>query len=166
MTLSIDNFKSKINPAVTNRYNIIISNPDILETPYSFLAKEVTLPGQNINSTTIMIQGMNRNVASNIDFDAISITFVVDRDMKIYKAIEKWQNNIYNKSERINYFLNDYKSDMFIEVLNKNGEVVMKVKVFDVWPKSIPDTQLGYDNDSQSFELNVSFENYGWEIVE
>ena len=89
MTLSIDNFKSKINPAVTNRYNIIISNPDILETPYSFLAKEVTLPGQNINSTTIMIQGMNRNVASNIDFDAISITFVVDKDMKIYKAIEK-----------------------------------------------------------------------------
>ena len=55
---------------------------------------------------------------------------------------------------------------MFIEVLNRNEEVVMKVKVFDVWPKSISDTQLGYDNDSQSFELNVSFENYGWEIVE
>lgn len=167
--VSISYFKSRLKEiSNTNRYRIYINNKYFNELgDYSIYTREVPLPGQSLNITPIVIQGSNRNVPMTMDYDPISITFICDSQLKPRIAIQRWMDDmIYDKKNYTIAFLDDFKTNIYIEPLTKRNEKIFKIELTDAWPKDMSEVQMGYDNDSQIFEFNATFEYFSWRYID
>lgn len=165
---SISYFKQNLKTLSNlNRYRIFINNKYFQDlTNHSIFAKEVTIPGQSLNVTSITIQGQLRNIPMNMDYDPISITFICDSKLKSYKAVQQWMDElIYNKKKKYVNFLDDFKCNIYIEPLTRKNEKTIKYEIQDAWPKEIGDISMGYDNEGP-FEFNCTFNFFAWEIID
>jgi hypothetical protein len=164
---NIDAFKAVIKGLTqTNRYRITINNEYLNNIPYQYMAKDVIFPGQSLVDSSIVIQGITRNLAGGMNFDPLSITFICDEKMSIRTAFENWHKKIYNKENSTLGYYDDYKTDIMIEILNKNFETIKKVLISDAWPKDFSDIQLSYDSIDQVMEFTVSFEHFTWKSID
>lgn len=164
---SISYFKQTIKEiSNTNRYRITINNKYFQElTNHSIFAKEISLPGQSLNITQLIIQGMTRNIPQTMDFDPVSITFTCDKKLRPRKAIQQWMDNmIFDKKNHTMAFLDDFKCNIYIEPLTRKNEKIFKIELQDAWPKEMSEVQMSYENDNQVFEFTTSFEYYQWKI--
>jgi len=166
---SISYFKQTLkNTSNTNRYRIYINNKYFQElNNHSIYAKEVSIPGQSLNVTPIIIQGSTRNIPMTMDFDPVSITFVCDAKLKPRRAVQQWMDEmIFDKENLTIAFLDDFKCNIYIEPLTRKNEKIFKIELQDAWPKEMSEVQMGYDNENQVFEFTTSFEYYYWKINE
>lgn len=163
--MNVDKFRSKVKEvARLNRYRVIIPNffdGDL----YQYLAKEVELPGKEFRVANLNFWGSEISLAQSVDFDPLSITFYTDNELKVKKDIDNWMNEIFDLELWTVGYYEDYVVDMFVEILNNNGDVIEKIKIEKAYPKNIGSISLSYESENEPFIITVQFQYWNWKKV-
>jgi hypothetical protein len=152
---------------VSSHFNVIIGGPpsgEINTRDVMMLCESTNLPGLNIFTNELRIFGESRHAAYSMSYSDISMTFLVDRDMKVRQYFEDWTNQIFNRSTRELGYYNDFVKNIEIYVTDKEGKVVHGVKLYECYPKTIGDVPLDY-NSKDIIRLPVTFHYKYWENI-
>jgi hypothetical protein len=170
MSNTVDDYKSNIEGlASSSRYHIKFTRTEFLSifpnNEYKYLVSSVNVPGQEVRTNSMALWGMKKDIASSIDFDPITISFICDKDLKIRRAFEEWIDQIVNKSTFTVSYYKDYVCDMAITILNKALVPVREYKIREVYPTNLADISLGYEKVDEPMQFTVTFKYWDFEIT-
>jgi len=160
---SLQTFITDVNPLRPTHYKIWINASPPLGIGELF-AETVTLPGRQLATLPRTFAGAAREIPyQRIYSGDLDVTFVWERlgssQSQFREGIEKWMDYIIsptNNRMNIDYFT--YTGDMTIELEDpKTGNGVFKMKLNEVFPKTINPTPLGYGMNDDYLRLSVSF---------
>jgi len=167
--MSIQKFTSQVKSlglARTNRYEAVIpfpttaANRDVVEVANLF-CDTISLPGINIATTTQRFYGETREMPYERDFEPVTLSFYVDSSMKIRTAFDRWMNMIVDPETRAIGYYNDYVRDMDIYVKTVSDESPFRIRLYEVFPKTIQTIQL--DTSSRDImKLQVTLQYKYW----
>jgi len=168
--MKISNFVSQIGEsglARSNRYTVEMALPGTSYNTNQYrkmmlFCEAVQLPGLNVNTTPIRTFGEVREMPYEMNYDPITLSFYVDGNMIIKGIFDEWILSVHNINTRnFNYYSN-YTSDLvkiFVEDLNNKPKYI--VGLYEVYPKTVSQVQMGYDQ-KDVMKLSVSFAYKYW----
>jgi len=188
--LSIEDFKGKISKGNYHKpwaYEVFITNPGAAyrssdrtaDGPYDlrFRTEQVSLPGasfMSVDNHKPYGTGKIYNIPYVFNPQEISMTHVIDDNVEMLKALFRWMDNIADLTGVVNtsgskakpggaYYFDDYKCQMSIYIKNPATlETVQTVKLVDVYPISLDQTQLGWGTNDERTKINVSYRYVNW----
>ena len=167
---SLQQFKSEVNRrglAKPNRFEIAIYMPTPVGTNtqlVSMFCESTNLPQQTISVKQQRIYGPAYQRPFGIDYggDGISMTFLLDREMKIKTFFDDWMKSIINPQEYYAYYENEYASTIYIDQLDEKDNATYSVKLENAFPRSISMLELNNTAQNQVHKLNVTFAYRRW----
>ena len=140
-----------------NRFQVEI--PGI---PEDLLASECNLPALNINTTPHRHYPPIQNVATDIIFEDLVITFYVDSSYNIRKQFQLWIAEIINLQDGSWNFFVEYVRDITITFQDEQDVDKLKVEYINCFPKSIGAIEKSYEsqNEIQTFQVVFSYSHY------
>lgn len=160
--MDIDIFKSTINRYGLmdgNRYMLIITGPlETLDKELSQYCSKVTIPGRGFSTVERFDHGPERNVPYLEIYTPINITFMCDREMKIYKFFENWQLLISGGNSFYMPFYDDIIGSAKIFVLDRQGNTSSEIVLTECYPSKLTDIDLSYEADGvQTFDVELNY---------
>ncbi len=150
--------------ARSNRYLVNFAvpgaSPDDTRLVHLFCDAAV-LPGLDIASSPLRIQGETREMPYERIFSPASMSFYVDAAMTVKNLFDRWMERIVHPIHRNMGYHKDYARDISIKVLGVDELVKYEVILYDAWPKSIGQVQLDAV-DRGIMKLPVSFNYKNW----
>ena len=191
MGLKISDFKSKIKGGEGYHkpwaYEVYITNPGNAyrpsdrkaDEPYDlrFRTEQVSLPGASymtVDNHRPYGTGKIYNIPYIFNPQEITMTHVLDGDAEMLKALFRWMDNIADLTGVVNtsgsknvpggaYYFDDYKCQMEIYMKNPDSlETVQTIKLKDVFPISLDQTQLGWGLNDETTKINVTYRYVNW----
>ena len=175
--VTIDEFKSTIGKhngiATTNRFAITITPPSaaflnlgaligngpIINDPrdISILCQSCSLPGKLIMTGDYDAYGANprKYPQSSIQED-VEFTFLITGDFYAKKTFDRWQNYIINQQSQLVEYDSAYKTDVFIQQLNKDNTPMYAVRLRDAYPTAVNSVELSNDNTDAVASVSVN----------
>lgn len=167
---SIDEFRSAISshggPQRTNQYILNIPLPEFLRktiiedftlnNALAYMGKNVfdgtlglfctsiNIPGKNLRTTPIKINGQTRNVPMNYSWEEVSASFIDTNDCLIYNTFYKWIDGINNPVTNTGRFYDDFVMDLRLDYLNKKNEVIGYITLNEAYPISVVRSESSY----------------------
>ena len=180
----LSEFRSNEGYATPNRYEVVLSRPAPTNTgtsenqsrglvdtvplrdmrQISLRAESVTLPGRNLTtSSDTNIYGPKREVVDGVGYaDTVDFTFQASSELNERVMFEKWQMKVFNPQTWNLGYYNDYVSNCEIYLLDKNSQRRYGLKLWECFPKSIGQQQLGYASNDAIMILPVSMSFRYW----
>ncbi len=161
-SLNITDFKGHfISGARPNLYKVRMSR---LGEHLEFLCKSASIPGSTIEAIDVPYLGRNIKVAGNRIFDDWSVTIFNDIDFGIRKAVEKWMDDINGHQSNLGFArANDVYSDAQVQQLGRDGAVLATYSVRDMFPTSLSEISLGFEENNSIEEFEVTFAYNYWQ---
>ena len=145
----------------------------------SFLVKSSSLPGSNIGLISVPFRGRKLKVSGDRDFNDWSTTVFNDSDYRMRDAIEKWAEVIQYHNFAIGHNQIDsgidntldgisdgenagYMGTGFVRQLDRQGRQLKIYKFAGIWPITISDIQLGFDQYNTIEEYDVTWAVQYW----
>lgn len=175
---NLEKFRSEVlggaGLARTNRFEVVITPPaklaGKLDDSYlsSLYVEQASIPGINISTKSFKIFGPSyqRPISSEYGGEGLSITFHVDRDMKVRRFFEDWIHVIVDPDTFTVGYQADYISDVRIKQLNEQDNVTYDILLKEAFPRSINVMELSNSSDNQTHRLNVLFAYRYWVNVD
>ena len=152
--------------ARTNRYAVTFSTPAGVDATALrdtiLFCDQVQLPGVNYSTTQNRTYGEFREVPYEKIYDNISMSFYVDKDMRVKKLFDQWVSSISNPVTRTYNFYKSYVTNMTIEVQDIQDKTSYTVTLYECYPKSIGSVQLDYAS-KDVMKLTVNMQYKYWE---
>jgi hypothetical protein len=162
---NINDFKAKLagGGARSNQFKVTMPFPGYAQVggeieDLAFLCRSTTIPAMNVGVVPVPFRGRVIKIAGDRTFDEWSITVLNDTNFKLRNAFERWQNGINNMTD--NEGLTnpvDYQVDCFVDHLDRNGNNVKSYTLRGLFPTSISDIALSYDEAAAVEEFSVTF---------
>lgn len=154
----------------TNRFEVIITPPAKLAARFndsylsSLYVEQATIPSLNLGTKSLKIFGPSyqRPFSSEYGGEGISITFHVDRNMKIRKFFEEWMHVIVDPNSFTVGYQEEYIADVFIRQLDEQNNVTHEIKLIEAFPRSMNMMELNNSSNSQTHRLNILFAYRYW----
>lgn len=168
MSLNIDDFKAKLigGGARPNLFRVTCNFPSFTggnSEFASFMIKTAQLPASTIGAITVPFRGRQIKVAGNRIFEDMSITVINDESFKIRTSFEKWLNGINNHVDNTGLSNPaDYQSDITIDQLNKNGDVIKSYILRGAFPLTLGAIELSNESTDTIEEYSVSLAYQYW----
>ncbi len=138
---------------------------------FKFLCKAAALPASNTPSIPVPFRGRQLKVAGDRTFDPWEVTIINDEDFQLRTAFERWANVI-SKLDDATGVTNpsSYMTDAFVQQLGRGAErfattnsggqsaVLRTYKFFDIFPTTISEIALSYDDGDQLETFTVEFQ--------
>jgi len=124
----------------------------------SFLAKSASLPNRVIGSIELGWQGMKAKIAGDPTFDSITLVCLNDYEWNIKTYFETWLEGIATMSTNVRTAHADYKAEIIIEQLGRDGETIATYKLLGAFPTSMDAIDLSTENYDQVEELSITIE--------
>ena len=138
---------------------------------FNFLCKAANLPASTINPVTIPFRGRTLKVAGERTFADWTVTVMNDEDFKLRTAFERWAN-VLSKLDDATGVTNptSYMTDAYVQQLgrgasrfateNQGGQssVLRTYKFYDIFPTSVSEIALGYDQNDSLETFTVEFQ--------
>jgi hypothetical protein len=163
---NIDDFKSKLTGggARPNLFRAIVNYPAFANGDSeltSFMVKAASLPASIVAEVVVPFRGRQIKVAGDRTFEPMSLTVINDTGMEVRNAFEKWSHEINTHVD--NTGINnptDYKADLVIEQLDRQGAVVKKYTLIGAFPTNISAIELSSEtNDTiEEFTAEISYD--------
>jgi hypothetical protein len=140
--------------ARTNRFKVSFSMPNCLMNGYATPPDDTDLRKIHLFCDQIQIPGVNYSTIQNRTFgefretpyeklyDAVNISFYVDKDMMVKSFFDTWMSGIQDKYTRTFNYYNEYVTDFTLEVLDTVDNTVYIVDLHEAYPKTIGAIQL------------------------
>lgn len=130
------------------------------------LCKSTTIPASNIGMVPLKWMGRTVKVPGDKQFDDWTVTFLNDNNFEIRKGFEKWLNAINGHESNIDTAFDadwqNYFGTANVYQLNRKNETVATYTLSKIWPTTVSEIQLSYDNDDQVEEFTVTFAVNEW----
>lgn len=149
-----------------NLYEVILTFPTLVSNPFattkaSFTCKAATIPASNIGSIDVPYMGRIVKVAGDKTFDDWTVTIINDTDFVVRDAFERWVDRINGHVSNVaapgwenpsNYYAN-----AIVRQLGREDQVLKEYFVEGIFPTQVGEIQLGYDQNDQIEEFQVTF---------
>lgn len=160
-TATLNQFISKMKTdgaARQNRFTVLISNPATsLNTELVQLyCEQASLPSVSFASQPVRTYGEQREVVYDRTFEAITLTFIVDRQFKVKEFFDDWSNLVIDPTTRLAGYYEDYAKDMKIIVQDTKDNNTYETELFEAYPKTISAITLDH-NSKDIAKLQVTF---------
>ena len=171
MKRSIQDFKSFLSGGGVRptMYEVRVTLPDNFDlSEYDFsdvealtmLTKSASVPSMNVSTVSIAIPagGVIKQPGSR-SFEPWSMTIINDRDLRLRRLFEKWNNTLNSTSAMIGMMnTNDYLSTVDVIQLDREGEPVRFYTLHGAYPSAVSAMQLGYELTDQLSTTDVTFQ--------
>lgn len=164
--MSVDSLRNNLtNPARAYLWEVIFPTP-LKGDAETFLlrAQTTTFPERSFGSILIPYkQSAGIKYPGKLTYPHTwDLTFVEGEDRKILQSFYDWCNEVIN--DRTNTGSVVVKTDIYLHLLNTDGDVSMKVKLMGCYPERMSDVSLGYDTEApMMFTITFSYDH--WELV-
>lgn len=142
-----------------NRYKIAVTNPATgsLDQPSTINCQHVDFPGSTFGSYDRRQKGPLHRLPNDKIFPEVNIGFYVDGNATVRKYFQGWHDFIYTDSNQFRFF-DEYKGNVQIQEMNRQGSVAQTAQLIDCYPISITPVNLSYDNSNQAEILEVTLQ--------
>lgn len=157
--------------ARTNRFEVFIVPPRGLRGDSSYYGElislyveQASLPLLNIATKAVKIFGptYQRPITSEYGGEGISLTFHVDRDMRVRKFFEDWMHLIVDPvTFEINY-QSEYIAKILIRQLDEQDNATHEIELLEAFPRNMNLMELNNSATNQTHRLNIIFAYRYW----
>ena len=167
---NINDFKSRLQGggARANQFKVTLPFPGYASTggeteDLSFLCTATGIPGQDIPMVTVNFRGRQLKLAGDSrTFADWSMTVLNDTDFKLYRAFERWMNEINNMTDNEGLTNpTDYQVDGFIDPLDRDGNSIKQYTIRGAFPTSLDGIALSYGTNDAIEDFGVTLA-YQW----
>lgn len=170
--ITLDGFKAGIaDYARPNRFYVTIQGNQggaSWNETLSFLVKECQLPGRTIGEIEVKWQGMTSKISGDPTFEDLTMTMNNSYDWDGRKYLEQWmEGNVLIGEDGTNTRTApaEYKAEIQIEQLGRDGETLATYMCKGCILKSIDSLQLSQDSNDTIEELSLTFSIDMWYVV-
>lgn len=164
---SLERFRSEVlagaGLARTNRFEVSIRVPSGLDWGdgelVNLYAEQTNFPMLNINTKSFKIFGPSyqRPISSEYGGEGLSITFHVDREMRVKKFFEDWMHLVVNKDTFAVKYQREYISTISIKQLDEYENTTHEVEILEAFPRNMNLMELNNSSSNQTHRLNMLF---------
>tara|TARA_B100000586_G_C19915151_1_gene344870 strand:+ start:149 stop:679 length:531 start_codon:yes stop_codon:yes gene_type:complete len=167
---NINDFKSRLQGggARANQFKVTLPFPSYAggtdeTSDLSFLCTATGIPGQDIPMVTVNFRGRQLKLAGDSrTFADWSMTVLNDTDFKLYRAFERWMNEINNMTDNEGLTNpTDYQVDGFIDHLDRDGNSIKQYTIRGAFPTSLDGIALSYGTNDAIEDFGVTLA-YQW----
>jgi hypothetical protein len=164
---SLDRFRAEVlsgaGLARTNRFEVSINVP--LGMDYgdgelvNLYCEQTNFPMLNINTKAFKIFGPSyqRPMSSEYGGEGLSMTFHVDREMRIKKFFEDWMHMIVNKNTFAVSYQEKYVTTINIKQIDEQDNVTHEIELLEAFPRNMNMMELNNSSSNQTHRLNMLF---------
>lgn len=133
-------------------------------TRAGLMVESLYMPPLSIYTKQLKVYGPAYQRPVGVDFggDGLSITFLVDQEMKIKYLFDYWMHRIFGNADYVMAYERQYAVNIMIRQLDRAGNVMYRMGVWDAWPKSIAPLQLANTAAGQFHKMTVTFAYRKW----
>ena len=126
----------------------------------SFLCKSASLPASSVEPITVPFRGREIKLAGDKKFEPWEITIINDTNFNVRNAFERWLNTINSHEGNIgNQTPSNYKREMEIYQLDKNGNELKQYRMVGCFPSTIGAIEMSYDNaEIEEFPVTIEYD--------
>ncbi len=159
----------------SDRGNPRPSGPELTEKS-TFMVKAATMPGSQIGMIEVPFRGRRLKVSGDRTFNDWQTTIFNDSDYRLRDALEKWAEIIqYHNFALGHNQLTDgvteplagetqgYMGSGFVRQLDRQGRQLKIYKLAGIWPVTIDEIQLGFDQFDTIEEYGVTWAVQYWQ---
>ena len=135
------------------------------EAQLSSLFCEVTnFPPINLTVKPFKIFGPSyqRPITSEYGGDGMSMTFHMDREMKLKRFFEDWIENIVRRDDFTVNYQDSYATTIKIKQLDEQENVTYEIELIEAFPRSMTLVDLNNSAQNQTHRLNIIFAYRYW----
>ena len=156
--ISIPNFISDDEKFISSTADYLSAAglPDYNNT-LSLLCQEIDLPAKSLNTREIKVNGQKRVVPANYNWDNVTVTFLDTNSCIVYNTIYKWMDGINNPATNVGRFYDDYVSELKIDYLDKNNNMLGYIRLVDAFPISLSRSNISYTDRDSVMKTKVTF---------
>lgn len=173
MTTQLSQFISNVKDgmAKNTHYSVFITRPNVVpSTLYGnselnrlmLFCESTQLPGLSVATAPIRTYGEIREMPYEKLFDSISLSFYVDKEMKVKYFFDEWISNIQNPTSRTFSYYDDYTTDIEIIVYDAAQNTRYRVVLYEAYPKTVAPVEMTY-NGKDIMRTNVTLNYRYWE---
>lgn len=168
MSLAIEDFKAKLlgGGARANLFKVLLTYPGAAggnTELTSFMAKGASIPASTVAEVVVPFRGRQIKVAGDRTFETIQLTIINGIDFAIRDSFERWLNSINQHEAGVGFTaLADYQSDMEIQQLDRQNNVLKSYFVKGAFPTSLSAIDLSYDSNDAVEEFTVDLSYQYW----
>lgn len=158
----------------TNITNFLLDIPDAnITKAFKLQVQSALIPGIRIPVTDVPsgLKGLGRArlPGSTVDFDPLTIRFMVDEDLQSWIDVYKWMISINNYMTDDNVGWKDGVLPKFISLHimdNSKKKIVLTIHYYGAWPSDLNEIEYSYTDDGSPAMACVATFNYKYYIVE
>ena len=165
---SIDDLKAKLSGggARPNLFRVTLNFPAYAggdSELASFLTKSATIPPSVLGVIEVPFRGRKLKIPGDRTFETWNITVINDLGYKLRNAFMAWSNGINANADNTGTSVpNDYMTDLLVEQLDSNENVVKSYKIVGSWPSNIGEIELNNETNDTIEEFTVEFQYQYW----
>lgn len=123
-----------------------------------------SLPGRSLSTHEHRTTGLFRKMPYHMQYNELTLEFILSRSMYERTLIEAWQDIVYNNgSNDINYY-NNIVGTIIIRQLAEDDAITKVIKIMEVFPNTLNDIEVAYDTNDSYAKQSVTFNFHHWEI--
>jgi hypothetical protein len=181
---SLADFKSKLvgGGARPNLFEVSIpalpeaAQTSINDETFKFLCKASNLPASNIAEVVVPFRGRNFKVAGDRTVDPWTVTVINDENFEFRSVFEQWANGLgkldngTGATQPASYMTNAYvrqlgRGDSPSATTNGSNMVTLReYKFVDIWPSSVSEISVSYDEGNAIEQFDVTFQVQTFEV--
>ena len=174
MTASVHDFLANFRGggARPNRYQVVLTfPPDVSDglaaaTKAGFTCKAASVPESTVGTITVHYMGRPIKIPGDKEWSDWNVTCYVDQDYVTRGVFEEWHNKILGFDTNVASDGFQDPSNCFarakVMLLDRYDQVTRTYDVEGIWPTSVGEVTLGYDQNDQVMEQQVTFAINGW----
>jgi len=116
------------------------------------------IPGMSFNEEDLDWQSFkSRGIFSNLEYDPLTATFMIDNKFKNWKILCKWLKHINNNKDVGGKLLNDYITDSSLIIYGNYGDTILTLEFPGMFIKSLGSINLNQREGEQFLECEATF---------
>lgn len=145
--VSLTELQSLPDPMTSDLYEFVIGripgNSGINTNVIRIQCQQVSIPSATIEPVNLELQGNSLVFAGRkVYTHDLSITFVENRKMEIFKAMAGWAEFVRQKQTQLGSYKAEYSTTATLYVYDQRGVTVSTINYFGLWISTTPEYQF------------------------
>ena len=155
-----------------NRYNVILTFPNgvpngaAAQTKFGFTCKAASIPSSQLGVADVPYMGRIVKIPGDKVWDDWTVTCMLDTDFSTRDVFETWHDLIlgFRGNTAAPGFATPTTTfaTATVNALDRYDNIVKTYQIEGMWPTSVGEVTLGYDQNDQIAEMPVTFAVNGW----
>ena len=130
----------------------------------NILCHSATMPQRSLLVHEYRQMNAPYKVPYSQSYDPVSFVFYGDAQLTARRFFDVWQQAVINVKNNTLNFYDEYKSDIIIKQLDREGNVTYAVKLYEAYPMSVTAVEYAYSNNTiQNISVNITYKY--WEQI-